>query len=289
MARDEHSGSELGRFLRARRAAVTPAEAGIAVGPGLRRTPGLRREELATLAGVSVAYYARLERGTEKRPSPSVIDALAGALRLGETEHEHLSGLAALAGRAARAPRTPAGRSVPPGVRLLLESLRPNPAHVVGRTGDLLAHNPGGLRLLAGMADWPAGQRNIARYLFLHPASRELFGDWDNQVRGCVGRLRALAGTDPGAPGLTRLLGELLLGSPEFARLWERYDVTGHSHGSKTFRHPDVGDLALGYQGLAVSGGDGQIMVVYYAEPGTPEHDALVLLDMTASESEHNR
>ena len=144
---EQRNGSELGRFLRARRAEVTPAEAGLPTGTGLRRTPGLRREELATLAGVSVNYYTRLERGKETRPSPSVVDAIARALRLDETELEHLHDLAARAAR--HLPERPAApsRSVPPGVKLLLESLRPNPAYVVSRTMDVLAANPGGLRL----------------------------------------------------------------------------------------------------------------------------------------------
>jgi transcriptional regulator with XRE-family HTH domain len=288
MAGDHHGGSELGRFLRARRAQVAPAEVGILTGPRVRRTTGLRREELATLTGVSVAYYARIERGTETHPSAAVLDALAGALRLGEAEHEHLRELAARAGHTVPTPRAAPRRTVRPGAQLLLESLRPNPAHVVGRTGDLLTYNPSGLRLLAGMADWPPAQRNIARYLFLHPGSRDLFDDWANQVRGCVGHLRALADSDPDASDLTRLVGELLLKSHEFARLWERYDVSGHSYGSKTFHHPDVGDLTLGYQAMAINGGDGQSIVVYYAEPGTAEYDAMVLLDMAAAESEQH-
>jgi transcriptional regulator with XRE-family HTH domain len=282
-------GTELGRFLRARRARVTPEEVGLTAGAGLRRTPGLRREELATLAGISIDYYVRLERGKETRPSPSVVDSLARALRLEEDEHEHLRSLAALAARTPPEPLAAPSRIVRPGVKLLLESMRPHPAHVVSRTGDLLAANPGGLRLLAGIEDWPAKQRNIARYVFLHPAARDLFHDWHNQVRGCVARLRALAGTDPDAPDLTQLAGELLLKSPEFARLWERYDVTGHSFGRKTFHHPEVGDLTLGYQSMELEGTPGHRMVTYYAEPGTPEHDAMVLLDMLGQEQPAKR
>ncbi|WP_454319162.1 helix-turn-helix transcriptional regulator [Streptomyces phaeoluteigriseus] len=291
MDREHHSGggrgTELGRFLRARRARLTPEEVGLTAGGGLRRTPGLRREELATLAGVSIDYYARLERGKETRPSPSVIDALARALRLEEDEHDHLRGLAALAARSAPEPPAAPSRTVRPGVKLLLESLRPFPAHVVSRTGDVLAYNPGGLRLLAGMEDWPAKQRNIARYVFLHPAARDLFDDWHNQVRGCVNGLRALAGMEPDAPDLTQLVGELLLKSPEFARLWERYDVRGHSYGRKTFHHPEVGDLTLGYQALQLEGSPSHRMVAYHAEAGTPDHDALLLLDLAAAESAH--
>jgi MmyB-like transcription regulator ligand binding domain len=166
--------------------------------------------------------------------------------------------------------------------------MRPNPAHVVSRTLELLASNPGGLRLLAGMEDWPVKQRNVTRYVFLHPAARELFDDWDNQIRGCVARLRALAGTDPDAPDLAQLVDELLLKSPEFARLWERYDVQGRTHGRKTFHHPDVGSLTLGYQSMLLEGTSGQRLIAHHAEPGTPEHDAMLLLDMAAHERSPN-
>jgi transcriptional regulator with XRE-family HTH domain len=158
MIREQHpgsSGSELGNFLRARRTQLTPQEAGLTLGPGLRRTPGLRREELATLAGVSIDYYARLERGKETRPSPAVVDARA--LRLAEDEHEHLRDLAARAARHAPEPPTVPGRTVRPGIELLLETLQPNPAYVLSRTDDVLAHNPGGLALFAGSDSWPPG------------------------------------------------------------------------------------------------------------------------------------
>ncbi|MFJ9738605.1 helix-turn-helix transcriptional regulator [Streptomyces sp. NPDC101166] len=278
-------GTELGCFLRARRARLTPAEAGLAAGSGVRRTPGLRREELATLAGISIDYYTRLERGKETRPSPQVVDALARALQLEDDEHEHLRSLAQRAARTVPEPPAAPSRTVRPGVKLLLETLRPSPAYVVSRANDILAANPGGMRLLAGIEDWPAKQRNIARYVFLHPAARDLFDDWHNQIRGCVARLRALAGTDPDAPDLAQLAGELLLKSPDFARLWERYDVRGRSHGRKTFHHPEVGDLTLGYQSMQLEGTPGHRLVTYYAEPDTPEHDALVLLDMLGSQS----
>ncbi|MEU9780846.1 helix-turn-helix transcriptional regulator [Streptomyces phaeochromogenes] len=277
-------GSELGSFLRASRARVTPEDVGLTAGSGLRRTPGLRREELATLAGISIDYYVRLERGKETRPSASVVDSLARALLLEDDELEHLRSLAARAARSAPEPPAAPSRTVRPGVKLLLESLRPHPAHVVSRTNDLLAANPGGLRLLPGIEDWPARERNIARYLFLHPTSRDLFHDWNTQVRGCVARLRALAGTDPDAPDLTQLAGELLLKSPEFTRLWERYDIKGHSHGRKTFHHPDVGDLTLGYQTMELEGTPGHRMVTYYTQPDTTDHDAMVLLDMLGQE-----
>ncbi|MFJ8010558.1 helix-turn-helix transcriptional regulator [Streptomyces fagopyri] len=286
MARERQNGSgggtDLGSFLRARRAHVSPEEAGLRIGPALRRAPGLRREELAMLAGVSIDYYTRLERGRENRPGPAVVDALAGALRLDAQEHEHLRALVArAAGGAREAPATPT-RSVRPGVRLLLENLRPNPAHVVSRTSDVLACNPGGMRLLAGLDEWPVRRRNVARYVFLHPDAPSLFDDWDEQVRACVGRMRALAGTDPDAPDLAELVDELLLKSPDFARLWDHYDVRLRSHGHRTFHHPEVGDLTLGYQSMHLDDTPGHRLVAYYAERGTPGYDAMTLLDAAA-------
>lgn len=165
----QQNGTELGRFLRARRARVPPGQAGLPTGAGPRRTPGLRREKLATLTGISIDYYTRLERGKETRPSPSVIDALARGLLLEQDEIDHLRSLAALAARTPPEPPAAPSRAVRPGVRLLLESLRPSPAYVVSRTNDLLAANPSGLRLFAGIEEWPVKQRNIARYVFLHP------------------------------------------------------------------------------------------------------------------------
>ncbi|MEU0333874.1 helix-turn-helix transcriptional regulator [Streptomyces sp. NPDC006193] len=279
--RTTSEGAELGRFLRARRTRTSPQQAGLTVGPGLRRTPGLRREELATLAGISIDYYVRLERGKETRPSPSVLDALARALRLDEQEHQHLRELAARAARYAPEPPPAPSRTVGPHVRLLLESMRPHPAYVLSRSMDVLAWNPGGLALYAGLDEWPTGRRNLARYLFLHPAARGLFPDWDRQVTGCVARLRAVAGTAPDAPDLTGLVGELLVKSPDFAGLWERYEVTGRKPARKTFRHPRVGTVTLTSQVMHLEGTPGQRLGVYTAEPGTPDHDALLLLDMT--------
>jgi transcriptional regulator with XRE-family HTH domain len=279
MSPDQPS-NELARFLRARRTQITPDQVGLTTGPGLRRTPGLRREEIATLAGVSIDYYTRIERGKETRPSPAVVNALARALHLEDEEHEHLRQLAAVAARNAPEPPTVPSRTVKPGLKLLLEALRPAPAYVVSRTMDLLAANPGGVALYAGIESWPVKQRNLARFLFLHPAAHDLFPQWDQQIRGCVARLRALAGTDPDAPDLAQLVGELLLKSPDFAKLWDRYDVRGHRTGTKHFHHPQVGDLTVGYQSMNLEGTPGQRLVAYFATPGTPDHDAMLLLDM---------
>ncbi|MFI5555323.1 helix-turn-helix transcriptional regulator [Streptomyces sp. NPDC051738] len=286
MASEQSSSAdlELGRFLRARRTQTSPGQVGLTVGTGLRRTPGLRREELATLAGISIDYYVRLERGKEIRPSPSVLDAIARALDLDDAEHQHLRELAARAARFVPESSPPPSRTVGPHLTLVLETLRPSPAYVVSRSMDLLAWNPGGLALYAGLADWPDTQRNLARYLFLHPTARTLFPDWENQVRGCVARLRAVAGTDPDAPDLTSLVGELLLKSPDFAELWERYDVAGRKKTHKTFHHPQVGILTLSGQSMQLEDTPGQRLGVYTAEPGTPDHEAMLLLDMTSPE-----
>ncbi|HEY3873195.1 MAG TPA: helix-turn-helix transcriptional regulator [Actinocrinis sp.] len=271
--------TELGRFLRARRAGVNPADLGLPAGTGIRRTPGLRREELAALAGVSIDYYIRLERGKESRPGPAVVDALARALRLSAEEHEYLRELAAQAARHAPEPRATPSRSVRPTVRMLLESLRPCPAYVLGRTNDILASNPGGMRLMPGMAEWPARQRNTIRYTFLHPAARGLWPDWEIKAKNCVAHLRAVAGSDPDAPDLAALVGELIVKSPDFNRLWERYEVRTIGDGQKTFRHPLVGLLTLQHEVMQLNRTDGQRVVAYMAEPGTPDHDAMILLD----------
>jgi transcriptional regulator with XRE-family HTH domain len=277
----ELAPTELGRFLRARREGVRPADVGLPAATGSRRTPGLRREELATLAGVSIDYYTRLERGRETRPSPAVIDALARALLLDTEEHEYLRSLAAMAARRAPRPPAPPSRSVRGTVRLLLETVRPNPAYVLSRTYDVLAANPGGALLHPGLAEWPARQRNTIRYTFLHPAARELFPDWEQKARGCVAQLRAVAGSDPDAPDLAALVGELLVKSPDFGRLWGRYEVRRAGDGQKVFRHPAVGTLTLAHEVLDVNRAGGQRLVVYLAPPGTPDHDAMLLLDRT--------
>jgi hypothetical protein len=139
--------------------------------------------------------------------------------------------------------------------------------------------------LFADLADWPLAQRNVWRYTFLHPIARSLFDDWESQLRICVTHLRALSGLEPDAPDLAAIVGELVVKSPEFACLWRRYDVHGHTRGHKTFHHPEVGDLTLGYQSMTLNGTPGQALVAYYAEPGTPEHDAITLLDR--SDADH--
>lgn len=272
--------SELGDFLRARRARLRPADVGLPPGPGTRRTSGLRREEIAALAGLSIDYYIRLEQGKESNPSGPILDGLARALRLNEEEHAHLYALANhAAGRTARAVLR-ASRAVRPGVRQLLESVRPCPAYVLTRTSDLLAANPEALTLFTGLADWPAERRNTIRYTFFHPAARELFTDWDHSAETTAAHLRSLAADTPDDPHVSALIAELLDGSPEFARLWQRHDVRQRRGEAKPFRHPQVGEFTLTYEVLHLA--DGQRMTVYQAEPGTRNHDALTLLSMIA-------
>ena len=276
--------SELGEFLRARRARLRPGDVGLPSGTGTRRTPGLRREEIAALAGLSIDYYIRLEQGKETNPSGPILDGLSRALRLNEEEHAHLYALANhAAGRIARS-LPQASRVVRPGVRQLLESVRPCPAYVLTRTSDLLAANPEALTLFAGLTDWPPERRNTIRYTFFHPAARELFADWDHSAETTAAHLRSLAADTPSDPDVSALITELLDGSTEFARLWQRHDVRHRRGEAKQFRHPRVGRFTLTTEVLYLA--DGQRMTVYQAEPGSRDHDALTLLSMIASGDE---
>lgn len=273
--------NELGDFLRARRARLRPGDVGLPLGPGIRRTPGLRREETAALAGLSIDYYIRLEQGKETNPSGPILDGLAAALRLNEEENAHLYALANhAAGRMARGSQS-ASRVVRPGVRQLLETVRPCPAYVLTRTSDLLAANPEALALFPGLADWPPERRNTIRYTFFHPAARELFAAWDRSAETIAAHLRSLAADTPDDPAVTALITELLGGSPEFTQLWQRHDVRQRRGEAKTFRHPQVGEFTLTNEVLYLA--DGQRMSVYQAEPGSRDHDALTLLSMIAS------
>jgi transcriptional regulator with XRE-family HTH domain len=273
--------SALGDFLRSRRARVSPSDVGLPATTGRRRTTGLRREEVAMLAGVSIEYYTRLEQGRQHRPSRTVLEAVAEVLRLDDDEREHLFALPEVAERPARpAPRAARPQRVREEVRRLLEIVQPYPAHLLGRTGDLLAANTPGLRLLPGLTDWEPRRRNTIRYTFLHPAARALYRNWSDVAAAAVAHLRTVAGVHPDAPDLTALVGELAVRSREFAALWDRYDVRARTHGVKVFDHPEVGGMTLRYEALSVARGDGQRLIVYQAAPGSPDHDAMMLLGM---------
>ncbi|MEV3970405.1 helix-turn-helix domain-containing protein [Streptomyces sp. NPDC050698] len=272
-------GTELGRYLKARRAQVRPEDVGLPAGAGLRRTPGLRREELAALAGVSVDYYIRLERGRETNPSPAVVDALARTLRLRGDGYERLHELAELASGRSSEPPACSDHTVRDSVLRMLDSVRPLPAYVVSRYNRVLAANPPGRRLMPGLWDWPEEQRNLTRYIFLHPVGRTLYEPWEETVALSVAHLRAVGGADPDDPELTVLVGELMLKSPEFARLWERYDVCERGGGQKSFRHPKAGPMTLTYEVMRLARTGGQRMVVYQAAPGTPDEAAMLTLE----------
>jgi transcriptional regulator with XRE-family HTH domain len=281
--------AELGEFLRARRGRVRPADVGLPAGTGLRRTPGLRREELAALAGVSIDYYIRLEQGRETNPSRAVLDALASALLFNDEERTHLHALAHHPAprpgetRTARRQRPPGAGAVRPTIRQLLESVRPCPAYVLNQISDVLAANPEALALFDGLADWAPSRRNTARYTFLHPAARQVFADWPHSAASTAANLRAVGTANPDAPGLAALIDELTTQSPDFARLWERYDVRRRRGEPKSFRHPRVGAITLNYEVLHLTDDDQRISI-YQAAPGSTDEDALRLLALLAAE-----
>ena len=267
--------NELGTFLRARRARVTPADAGLAPGRR-RRTPGLRREELASLVDVSVDYYTRLEQGRETRPSPRLVRALQTALRLGPDECAHLDALV-LKASGADVRRERASKDVPESMRLMLAAVRPSPAYLLSRVSDVLAANAEGLALLPGIADWPRERWNTIRYVFTHPGAPGYLGDWAKSCVDNVAHLRSVLTADPDAADVRALAEELSSRSGHFAELWARYDVRRWSGRTKTFRHPELGDLVLTSETLSLPEG-GRRLVVYQAEPGSPTHQAIARL-----------
>ncbi len=272
------SDNRLGEYLRARRELARPGDVGLPEGFGRRRVPGLRREEVAMLAGVSADYYVRLEQGRDKHPSEQVIEALAGVLGLDDDAVAHVRELARPATRRRRRPASRPER-VSDGVQRLLDSWTHTPAMVFGRRLDVLATNALG----ASIAACSSPGVNQVRAVFLDPEARELYPDWDTVTAETVASLRASAGADLDDPALTELVGELSLKSPEFRRLWARHDVRPKTSGSKRFRHPLVGELTLRYESLAVNGAPGQVIVAYHAEPGSPSEQALALLSSTVA------
>jgi transcriptional regulator with XRE-family HTH domain len=265
-------------FLASRRARVTPDQAGLPAFGGRRRVPGLRREEVAMLAGVSVDYYTRLERGNLHGASEAVLDALARALQLDEAERAHLFDLARSAGPGSRVRRSPTAQRVRPGVQRVLDALTTAPAWVRNGRADVLATNALGRALYAPLFDSPAQPPNTARFAFLDPRAPEFYRDWATTASDMVAILRAEAGRHPHDRGLTDLVGELSTRSEEFRSRWAAHDVRFHRTGTKRLHHPIVGDLDLAYEALDLSSDAGQTLLVYTAEPATRSHDALQLL-----------
>ncbi|MFD9734587.1 helix-turn-helix domain-containing protein [Umezawaea sp. NPDC059074] len=270
--------SELGEFLRSRRARTKPEDVGVPA-YDRRRVTGLRREELAQLAGISVGYYTRLEQGHRSTVSDSVLDSLAAALRLAPDERTHLRSLT-------RTVRTAPARARPErlreSVRLLVDALGGVPAIVLGRFGDVLTWNRLGHALLAGHLPFDAPHRadrpNWTRLFFLDPNTRELFADWPEKAKNTVADLRLTAGARPDDARIAELVGELSVQSPEFRALWAAHPVRRCAFHDRTFHHPVVGDLTLSDELLTLPDDDGQRLVVFNAVPGSSSAAALVLL-----------
>lgn len=263
--------NHLGNFLRARRAGLLPKDVGMA-SYGTRRVAGLRREEVAVLAGVNADYYTRLEQGRERNPSPQVLDALARALHLDSDTRAHLYRLAGSAPE--EEPPAPTAERVGPALRQLMDGYSHTPAFVMTRTLDLLAANALADALFAPFS--PAD--NLARMAFADPAGRHFYSDWDRVARATVANLRQAAGFDPDDPRLRHLVRTLAEHSTDFARLWNAHTVQGKTQDAKDLLHPDVGPLALTYQAFDVRDAPGQQLVIYHAEPGSPSAQALDLL-----------
>ncbi|RSM78551.1 XRE family transcriptional regulator [Kibdelosporangium aridum] len=266
--------TELREFLRSRRARVTPEEVGLPNLPGTRRVPGLRREEVAHLAGVSVDYYVRLERGKNVNVSESVLDALARALLLNETERTYLYTVA----KPARRTRPMPPQRIRPGLRLALESMSDIPVMLLGRRMDVLATNLLARALYKDFDAAPPHERNIARYMFLDPAAREVYVDWADGARNAVAGLQFYAGQHPHDPELAKLVGELSVRDADFRRWWADHDVFRHGHGTKRLHHPVVGELTLYYESLIPRDDPDMMIAMHTAEPGSPSEQGLRLL-----------
>ncbi|MEU2333863.1 helix-turn-helix transcriptional regulator [Streptomyces sp. NPDC013172] len=265
---------DLGDFLRSRRARIRPEEVGLP-SYGRRRVPGLRREEVAQLAGVSVDYYIRLEQGRGSSVSDAVLDAVARVLRLDETEHAYLRTVARpQPGGGARRPSVPRVR---PGVRLLMDAMERSPAFVLGRRMEVLAWNALADALLGFGALAPAA-RSMPRMVFLDPTAADFYPEWAAIAAQTVANLRISAGLHPDDPALTALVGELSVKSADFRRLWADHEVRACAYGVKRVRHPVAGLLTLPYETLTVPEDPDQTLVAYTPEPGSETAERLALL-----------
>lgn len=262
--------THLGDFLRARRELVRPDDVGLRT-DGVRRTPGLRREEVALLAGISSDYYLRLEQGRDRNPSVQVLEAIARVLLLDEVATDHLLALATPQPRNRR--RRPRKETVPAGVAQLVAALD-LPAFVEGRYFDVLAAND----LATALSPRIRVGANRLRDVFLDPAERELFPDWEDVTARLVAGFRERIGTDTDGPDVVQLVGELSLASERFRQLWARHDVKVAVGRQMRFLHPQVGELTLRCEKLGVSGTDGQLLAVHHAEPGSADAEKLSLL-----------
>ncbi|MDI2126495.1 helix-turn-helix transcriptional regulator [Yinghuangia seranimata] len=275
---------DLGDFLRSRRSRLQPEDVGLPDFGRRRRVPGLRREEVAQLAGVSVDYYIRLEQGRGQSVSDSVLDAVARVLRLNPTEHEHLRTLARPARAAERAGRSGSRQVVRPEVQALLD-LMAAPAFLLGRCMDVLAWNALG-DALYGFASFPPGERNMARHAFLDPDGSAIYAEWESVVSETVAYLRLDAARHPGDPRIASFIDELSDRSPEFRRLWAEYDVKEKTFGVKRINHPVAGPLELAYETLALPGDADQLVVSFQPVPSSPYVGNLALLGAGVSSAQ---
>ncbi|WP_030733419.1 helix-turn-helix transcriptional regulator [Streptomyces sp. NRRL S-237] len=276
----------MGEFLRTRRALLHPEDVALPDFGGRRRVAGLRREEIAQLAGVSVDYYTRMEQGRVPNPSGAVLDALARALRLDGDATRHLHRLARPQPSARHVPRLqPRPQRVRPVLQRMLDDLVDMPAMVMGRRMDILAWNTAAAAVFGDYAALDRAERNIARITFLDETSRELYADWSSCARGNVAYLHLDAGRHPEDPRLASLIGELSMKSEDFRRWWAEHPVQDKTSGTKRFHHPVGGDLELAYETLRPSDDPDQALITYAAEPGSPSHDALRMLLAWATEA----
>jgi transcriptional regulator with XRE-family HTH domain len=278
--------SDIREFLTSRRAKITPDQVGLPIYGDNRRVPGLRREEVALLAGVSVDYYTRLERGNLSGVSESVLDALARALQLDEAERSHLFDLARAAQTTpATRRRRPAKQRIRPGVQRILDAMTGAPAFVRNGRLDILAANQLGYALYATYVS-PGRPANTARFVFLDPRAEDFYFDWDHVANEVVAILRSEAGRDPHDRGLSDLVGELSMQSEAFRTKWAAHNVRFHDTGVKRLHHPVVGDLELTYEAMELSADTGLTMFAYTAEPGSKSEQALDLLASWAATAE---
>jgi transcriptional regulator with XRE-family HTH domain len=267
--------NELGEFLRARRTHVTPDMVGLELDALGRRVPGLRREEVAQLAGVSVDYYTRLEQGRHVNPSAAVIDAVARALALDDAGRAHLIDLARPARRAVEPPKVQRVRAA---VHQMVASFADHPAFVLGRRTDVLAVNPLARALITDWSAMPSRERNYTRWMILDPAAREVHLDWEKVAAEVVGTLRLDAGRHPDDPLLNELVGELTIKSPEFRGWWSDHRVHVRTHGTKRMQHPMVGPITINYEAFALPGDPDQTLFIYTTDPGSRSEENLRLL-----------
>ncbi len=270
---------EINGFLTSRRARISPEQAGIPVFAGKRRVPGLRREEVAQLAGVSTDYYSKLERGNTQGASREVLEAIARALQLDDTETRHLMDLVQITASPSRQRSRPRRRTaVAPGTQLVLDALTV-PAFVQNARLDFVAANTLGAALYDVQDPREGGELfNAARFQFLDPRAEEFFRDFDRARRNAVALLHQAVGRDPYDEELVRLIGQLSTRSPEFRALWASHDVIRYQRGTKRYHHSKVGDVEFGYESFELTTDPGLTLLVYTVEPHSPTAERLALL-----------